>query len=146
MGESKPCPFCKGFNVVRYSYNFSNNIHYQCSKCGCNFIFDNKSKDVWNTRPAEDALKAEVEELRYIVKQFEQWRGDDDTGCPKYQDQNYPCGGEKEFKEKFGEDADFDTIECDEWGEGCWVEYYRWKYRQKLNAPDMNVATKESEE
>lgn len=64
MDELKPCPFCKGLNIVRYSYNFSNNIHYQCSKCGCLSIFDNKSKDTWNTRPAEDALKAEVERLK----------------------------------------------------------------------------------
>jgi hypothetical protein len=87
-------------------------------------------------RDENKALKAELEELRYIVKQSKQWRVDDDTRCPRYQHSDYPCLGEKDFKKKFGEDADFDSIECDEWGEGCWVEYYRWKFRQKINAPD----------
>lgn len=70
MDEPKPCPFCKGQNVVRYSYNFSNNIHYQCSKCGCLFIFDNESKDSWNHRPAEDALNAEVERLEAVIAEI----------------------------------------------------------------------------
>ena len=71
--DLKPCPFCKGLDVVRYSYNFSNNIHYQCPKCGCHFIFDNKSKDTWNTRPAEDALKYDLAQKKAALLVISQW-------------------------------------------------------------------------
>lgn len=155
--ELKTCPFCGG-EIEFISAHFENDwcVHpptIHCSRCHQNYRgaavsisdkCDAKREEFadsllvawWNHRPAEDALKAELEELRYIVKQFEQWRGDDDTGCPKYQHPDYICLGEKEFKKKFGEDADFDNIECVEWGEGCWVEYYRWKFRQKNNNTD----------
>lgn len=64
------CPFCNGRSVVRYSYNFSNKIYYQCSKCGCLFIFDNESKDIWNNRPAEDAKDTEIERLKAEVTRY----------------------------------------------------------------------------
>ena len=164
MDDLKPCPFCGGEDVEHLPDGFGNwlvgcvtcDYRIQCVDCT-----EEEAIRYWNTRPAEDKknydlkalnfiynkqaeaweneierLKAENAELRYIVKQFEQWRGDDDTGCPRYQHPDYHCPGEKEFKKKFGEEADFDSIECDEWGEGCWVEYYRWKFRQKNNAPD----------
>lgn len=70
MSEPKPCPFCKSWSVVRYSYRFSNNIHYQCSKCGCLFTFDSKSKDTWNTRPAEDAKDREIERLKGALSEI----------------------------------------------------------------------------
>lgn len=70
MSNPTPCPFCKSWKVVRYSYHFSNNIHYRCSKCGCLFIFDTKSKDAWNARPAEDALKAEIEQLKSFIEEL----------------------------------------------------------------------------
>ena len=151
MDELKPCPFCGNVPYVVEHYSIGNHyplnecdikspiITVGCERCG---ITSSYAPEFWNHRPAEEALKAEVEklkaendELRYIVKQFEEWRGDDDTGCPKYQHPAYPCAGEKQFKNDFGANAVFDRLECEIWGEGCWVEYYRWKYRNKNNAP-----------
>lgn len=142
--ELRECPFCQS-RAEHYSFNYRKHT-VRCSYClaDCGeHDHPERAAFVWNTRPAEEILKAEVErlkaendELRYIVKQFEQWRGDEYTRCPRYQHSDYPCLGEKEFKKKFGEDADFDSIECVECEEGYWVEYYRWKFRQKNNIPD----------
>lgn len=86
-------------------------------------------------------LIEELEELRYIVRQFAQWRNEE--GCPKKQDPDFPCSAETEYKNDPETDGDFD--ECDCWKEehenGCWVEYYRWKYRQS-NDPDMDDGRK----
>ena len=70
MNEHKPCPFCEGGSVVRYSYHFANNIYYQCCKCGCFFVFENESKDTWNTHPAEDAKDKEIERLKAEVTRY----------------------------------------------------------------------------
>lgn len=79
----------------------------------------------WNTRPAEDALKAELTELQYIVEQFfNDWYCED--GCPKQKDKNFPCAGEEENEST----AEFYPGECSFYQTKCWVEYYRWKYRQ----------------
>ena len=95
-------------------------------------------------------LKEELEELRYIVRQFATWRNEE--GCPKNQDPDFPCSAETEYKNDPETEGDFDERDCwkDESDHGCWVEYYRWKYRQKLdkdtdipaNAPDMEDGKK----
>lgn len=97
-----------------------------------------------------EMLKEELEELRYIVRQFAQWRNEE--GCPKKQDPDFPCSAETEYKNDPETEGDFDERDCwkDESDHGCWVEYYRWKYRQKLdkdtdipaNAPDMDDGRK----
>ena len=109
MDELKPCPFCGEIPDANVIYPSSGITFFQefdvrkpiiqvgCRHCGIdishNLVF-------WNTRPAEDALKAEIEELRYLEKQFESWGADSDTGCPKYQYPDYPCEGEKKVQGK----------------------------------------------
>lgn len=139
--ELKPCPMCGDpLEIVHRNgrkYVRCITCIFETARRG-DYVSDDELKRRCNRRPAEDALKAEIEqlteeleELRYVVKKFGQWRGDDETGCPKSQHPYFPCTGEKDFKKKFGGDAYFDSIECDEGEKGCWVEYYRWKFQQK---------------
>ena len=91
MDELKPCPFCGGdpkitHAVLKEYYSVDPDI--ACEECGyhikeknlainmddspkenCDFL-DRQTIKVWNTRPAEDALKAELEELAGYVKRF----------------------------------------------------------------------------
>jgi hypothetical protein len=87
-----------------------------------------------------EKLKAEFEELRYIVDEFREWFNE--NGCPKYFDPDFPCSAETEYKNDPETEGDFDERDCwkNEADHGCWVEYYRWKYRQKVGK-DTNVPT-----
>ena len=148
--ELKPCPFCGGELMFcpshvegQYIINKPGGV---CKKCGMKFIGlgyrvygevksedfnDEKFFERWNTRPAEDALNAEVEELRYIVEQFKKWGAE--GGCPLSHNPDFPCWWEQH---RLDEDCtDYCTYEA-EAEHGCWVEYYRWKFRQKNNAPE----------
>ena len=176
--ELKRCPFCGGepemIHAVLKEY-YSVNPEIICKKCGysikamdlaininyspeenCAFM-DNQTIPIWNTRPEEERLKAEndrlkeeLEELRYIVEQFRAWYNE--NGCPKHFDCDFPCSAETEYKNDPETEGDFDERDCwkEEHENGCWVEYYRWKYRQKLgtdknvltNAPDMDDGRK----
>lgn len=70
-------------------------------------------------------LKAELAELQYIMEQFfNDWYSED--GCPKQKDKNFICHGEEENEST----AEFHPGECSWYQTKCWVEYYRWKYRQ----------------
>jgi hypothetical protein len=87
-----------------------------------------------------EKLKTEFEELRYIVDEFREWFNE--NGCPKYFDPDFPCSAETEYKNDPETEGDFDERDCwkNEADHGCWVEYYRWKYRQKVGK-DTNVPT-----
>lgn len=75
------------------------------------------------------ALKAELKELRYIVKQFfDDWYCEDE--CPKQKDKNFPCSGEEENETT----AEFYPGECSFYQTKCWVEYYRWKFRAEAKS------------
>lgn len=142
--ELKPCPFCDS-RAEHYSFNCRKHT-VRCSYClaDCGeHDTPERAAFVWNTRPAEYALtaevgrlKAETDELRYIVEQFGMWYNE--HGCPKRLNPDFPCSAEYEYKNDPETEGDFD--ERDYWKEahehGCWVEYYRWKYRQKNNNPD----------
>ncbi len=93
-------------------------------------------RDKNNALTAEvERLKAENAELRYIVEQFfDDWYCED--GCPKQKDKNFPCYGEEENETT----AEFYPGECSLYQTKCWVEYYRWKYRQN-DGKDTNVLT-----
>lgn len=80
-------------------------------------------------------LKEEIEELRYIVEQFfDDWYCED--GCPKQKDKNFPCSGEEENETT----AEFYPGECSLYQTKCWVEYYRWQYRQKARGKNEEAA------
>lgn len=89
----KPCPFC-GSELMfcpshaegQYIVNKPGGV---CKKCGMKFIGlgyqiygevksenfnDEKFFERWNTRPAEDALKVENEQLKEVIKQLKDKR------------------------------------------------------------------------
>lgn len=75
----------------------------------------------------------ELEELRYVVKQFfDDWYCED--GCPKQKDKHFPCSGEEENETT----AEFYPGECSFYQTKCWVEYYRWKHRQELKEKEQS--------
>lgn len=62
--ELKPCPFCGNTPKVEItnpgSLIYQPRIYLSCPECGVDSMIPTN----WNTRPAEDALKAEVERLK----------------------------------------------------------------------------------
>lgn len=88
MDELKPCPFCGSDKVaVSRTPHSKYGILYgiECKSCNAHgsfrFIFEHYAIESWNSRPAEEALKAEVERikaaLKTIVQNAEFW--DDDS-------------------------------------------------------------------
>lgn len=79
--ELHECPFCgKSDKVIIYTESMMQHGEILWTRYGvkckrCHFEMPTYTKKAvaihkWNTRPAEDALKAEVEELSGYVKQF----------------------------------------------------------------------------
>ena len=82
----KPCPFC-GSNKV------TETMTQAVSTCGCinadPFSYDYPTVEIWNNRPMEDKLRAEIERMRkalefyasddnwYIGTDFVEWVGGD---------------------------------------------------------------------
>lgn len=95
-------------------------------------------------RDENKALKAENAELRYIVEQFREWHNE--NGCPKSFDYAFPCSAETEYKDDPETEGDFDERDCwkEDYEHGCWVEYYRWKYKE-LCVAENGESIKESE-
>lgn len=61
--ELKPCPFCEGVPTI------SRDPHYDC--CACGQPVGNKAfTEIWQTRPIEDALRAEVTEYKTALMVF----------------------------------------------------------------------------
>ena len=66
--ELKPCPFCEG--AAGLHNNTAKSAYWvECSEPNCGFYSRNTvsprvSIEVWNTRPTEVALRAELAELR----------------------------------------------------------------------------------
>lgn len=66
--ELRECPFCKGA-AEHYSYNYDDcrthtvRCFYCLTDCG-EHKTPERAAFVWNNRPAEEALKAEVERLK----------------------------------------------------------------------------------
>lgn len=69
MDELKECPFC-GTKAVSSVFSIDVFNWYEekvvCDECRCR-INHPKAVAIWNTRPAEDALKAEVERLKAMI-------------------------------------------------------------------------------
>ena len=71
MTDLKPCPFCLS-RAEHYSFNFRKHT-VRCSYClaDCGeHDTPERAAFVWNTRPAEEALKAEVESLKDRLERF----------------------------------------------------------------------------
>lgn len=73
--ELKPCPFCgnsEDLTVTRIN-NSTGYRRIECKKCDYNrYIYGTKQDAIrkWNTRPAEEALKAEVERLKGVIAEI----------------------------------------------------------------------------
>lgn len=67
--ELRSCPFCGGNKFMEQYYN--DDVRIRCKKCGLTADYYTKLEyaiNGWNTRPIEDALRAENERLRAILK------------------------------------------------------------------------------
>ena len=70
MNQLKACPFCGSNDIeVKQYYNDGWYWFVTCKNCKAEKIHQFKGVAIqeWNTRPAEDALKAEVERLKANV-------------------------------------------------------------------------------
>lgn len=63
MSELKPCPFCGGEAKTR-GIGPNQVPYFGCGKCGCWFL----AVGTWNSRPVEDALRADIEEARKVAR------------------------------------------------------------------------------
>lgn len=69
MDELKPCPFCGGSAVVSIGTSI---VTVQCEKCGEEHDYGKRGdwRDDWNTRPIEDALRAQVARLTAALEWY----------------------------------------------------------------------------
>lgn len=80
--ELKPCPFCGGESKVTEREGFA---FFWCGECGASskIAKESEAREYWNRRPAEDALKAEVDRLKEalssIAENAEFWDDEDDS-------------------------------------------------------------------
>lgn len=111
MSELKPCPFCEN-NLIRIIYpnnslDFSKRIDKAtifCDKCG-SFIQHQalvKAMNLWNTRPLEDVLTAENEQLKAKVSELDLISSMfENVGIPKKFRKQGIVGGIKALKDAY---------------------------------------------
>lgn len=84
----RECPFCENKDVILSDYSLVGNATCWRITClHCRLVMSGVNKqlliNLWNTRPAEDALKAEVggltQALESIAKNSEFWDDEDDS-------------------------------------------------------------------
>jgi hypothetical protein len=97
--ELRECPFCNGTHSINVINFFTRNSFRKCDICGAEAPeakTPEEAAEKWNTRPAEDALKAENERLKekYItekalrdaakyLRRFQDWRTGKDIRTQK---------------------------------------------------------------
>lgn len=71
MSELKPCPFCGNETIYDVAIE-TNRAAVRCTKCGhgINGAPPEAVYKLWNTRPIEDALRAELAQARDALKQI----------------------------------------------------------------------------
>lgn len=71
MTELKPCPFCGGEPKVTEREGFA---FFWCGECAASskIAKESEAREYWNTRPAEDALKAEGERLKAEIEKLKE--------------------------------------------------------------------------
>jgi Lar family restriction alleviation protein len=80
MSEAKPCPFCGKNTAILCEPENEDEYGVMCNYCGAQGGLDEDGEYaivLWNTRPIEDALRAELDELR------ERYRWRDMASAPK---------------------------------------------------------------
>lgn len=80
MDELKPCPFCGGSAAVNIGPSI---VTVQCEKCGEEHDYAKHGdwRDDWNTRPIEDALRAQVEQLTAALEKIAAFTDCNGPGC-----------------------------------------------------------------
>ncbi len=85
MSELKPCPFCGGKGHIYRNYSAGGigiDGHFiMCENCRAESPFDLSESDTgksWNTRPIEDALRAELEKAKERELTTCKWSPDPD--------------------------------------------------------------------
>lgn len=80
MSDLKPCPFCKAEPISENNRRFFLKHNPDCflahpmHNANCDLVSTGsiaKHIEAWNTRPAENALKAEVERLKKALRKIE---------------------------------------------------------------------------
>ncbi len=136
----KPCPFCGEKEEIKMDLSM-HGVCYYCLECWAESRRGENSQhaaEYWNSRPIEDALRARIKELEaikaeqdYVIKQCATWVSGE-NGCPKCENPNFPCEEEDCWnKDEDNTGLDFEPKYCEN-EDGCWVKYYRWKYKQKF--------------
>jgi Lar family restriction alleviation protein len=73
VSELKPCPFCNQ-STVDY-FNDDGYISVQCENCGAIGEWGNENEEAsgyWNTRPIEDAIRAELASAKQRLNEAEE--------------------------------------------------------------------------
>lgn len=134
--ELNPCPFCGSNQIIEDTATDNTGVVpmtvwiVKCAVCGSfkNSISNpDRAKKRWNTRPAEDALKAEVERLKSVIAEI---------GA-------MTLTGDEEVE-------DFIFLLCknivgDEEIKKAYKEHLKKDIAKKILGEDNNVLTKESE-
>lgn len=71
--ELRECPFCGGTHSINVINFITGDSFRKCDICGAEAPetkTPEEAAEKWNTRPAEDALKAEVERLKAEIKRI----------------------------------------------------------------------------
>lgn len=113
--ELKPCPFCglkPNLNeAVTYQNGEKSSAFVRCPHCGLAYSFGDKNEQAvsrWNTRPIEDALRAENERLRAALAWYADISNYSKHGVPG-RIVSKPCGNPKwgltELVRDYGEKA-----------------------------------------
>lgn len=72
MGEVRECPLCCGEATLQNHWG-ANDHWVECDSLGCELEGPHRRNEpdainAWNTRPTEEALRAEVERLRELAR------------------------------------------------------------------------------
>jgi hypothetical protein len=84
MNELKPCPLCGSSDVCNTWDQQSHNVVYcnSCSLIGSIANNIDEANKLWNTRPIEDALRAELEQARARIAGLESYADKLAAGYP----------------------------------------------------------------
>jgi len=72
--ELKACPFCGSTDLATESFGERRHC-VVCEKCECStgyMLDDDEAIEAWNTRPLEDALRAEIAQLQEELNVYHQ--------------------------------------------------------------------------
>jgi hypothetical protein len=74
MSELKKCPWCETEpELIEYKNSRHKRLKYYACPHGCcatpHFEFEEEAREYWNTRPLEDALQAQLDDMKRRLKE-----------------------------------------------------------------------------